>query len=108
MLCRTAADQRAKLEDDRVRNRVVNAIPLASTVHQTRLIEGLEMFRDVGLVSRKSLDDVTDGPLATFQYLEDAQSLRFAQHSEAARNKIDHLVGKVKRSTIHIDYITIW
>lgn len=101
------ADQRAKLEDDRVRNRVVDAIPLASTVHQTRLIEGLEMFRNVGLVSLKRLDDVAYGPLATFQYLKDAQSLRFAQHSKAERNQIDHLVGKGKRATIHIDYITI-
>lgn len=93
ILDRAAADQCAKFEDDRVRNRVVNTVALSPAADEACVKERLQVLGHVGLVAAKGLDDVADRALPRLKDLENAQALRLAQHPEPARDQIDHLVG---------------
>jgi hypothetical protein len=52
----------------------------------------LQMTRNIRLVSGKSIDNASYGLLPKVEYLQDAQPLQLAKHSEAARYEFHHLV----------------
>ena len=56
----------------------------------------LQMTRNIRLVSGNSVDNGSDGLLPKVEYLQDAQPLQLAKHSETARYEFHHLVTKRK------------
>jgi hypothetical protein len=90
-LAQRGADRVAQLEDRLVRDRAIDRVPLLAAGDEPRLLQHLEVLRDVRLRGLDPLGDLRDAQLPALQGLEDAEPQRLGQHPEARRHERQRL-----------------
>jgi hypothetical protein len=78
--------------DQGVRNRVVNAAPLASSTQQTGMVKPLQMAGDIRLIAVELCHHLTNRAWAFFKGLQNAQTLWLSQGAETAGYLLDHRI----------------
>jgi hypothetical protein len=107
VFARGAADQAAKLEDDRVGDGVEHVVAEFAAGDEAALEECSEVLGDIGLTARGAFAELGNGELAGLKSVEQAKALRLTEEAKPLSDGGEDLVGESGRDLLSTSHSCI-